>query len=55
MTRPQVKPETGPKPSRAQVRAARGIIERYEQGLGPKPSSAVIKIAAGARAAETIR
>lgn len=31
-------PETPRKPTRAQIRAAQGIIERHKRKVGPKPS-----------------
>lgn len=45
MSTEQARPDPVATPTRAQVLAARGIIERYAMGLGPKPSHAVLKIA----------
>ncbi len=50
MTTNQAEPDRARIPTRAQVMAARGIIERYKTGLGPKPSQAVIDMAAAADA-----
>lgn len=50
MTSNHVESDRARIPTRAQILAARGIIERYRMGLGPRPSQAVIDMVAAADA-----